>query len=197
MSLTTGTPAPNFKTKDQEGKEVNLSDFKGKKVVLYFYPKDMTPGCTAEACSLRDNYKVLQKAGYEILGISSDDEKTHRKFIDKENLPFRLLADVDKSVHHQYGTWVEKSMYGRKYMGTARITYIIDEKGVITEVIEKVDTKNHASQILGDTPSKVKAPAKKVKKASSKKAAKPTMKDLKKSAKKSSLKKVGRKTKKK
>ena len=151
MALSIGTAAPNFKTKDQDGKDVSLSDFKGKKVVLYFYPKDMTPGCTAEACSLRDNYKSLQKAGYEVLGISSDDEKMHRKFIDKEKLPFRLLADTDKSVHHAFGTWIEKSMYGRKYMGTARVTYIIDEKGIISEVIEKVDTKNHADQILGNS----------------------------------------------
>jgi peroxiredoxin Q/BCP len=151
MALTIGTKAPNFKSKDQDGKEVNLSEFKGKKVILYFYPKDMTPGCTAESCNLRDNYNALQKAGYEVLGISSDDEKMHKKFIAKEKLPFRLLADVDKSVHHQFGTWIEKSMYGRKYMGTARVTYIIDESGVISEVIEKVDTKNHAEQILGNS----------------------------------------------
>ncbi len=149
MTLTAGDKAPDFTTKDQDGNQVKLSDFKGKKVVLYFYPKDMTPGCTAEACDLRDNYRVLQKQGYEVLGISTDDEKMHRKFIEKERLPFRLLADTDKSVHTQYGTWIEKSMYGRKYMGTARVTFIIDEKGIISEVIEKVDTKNHAAQILG------------------------------------------------
>jgi peroxiredoxin Q/BCP len=150
MTLQAGDKAPDFTTKDQDGNEVTLSSLKGKKIVLYFYPKDMTPGCTAEACSLRDNYKALQKAGYEVFGISSDDEKAHRKFIEKEKLPFRLLADVDKSVHRKYNTWVEKSMYGRKYMGTARVTFIIDEKGVISEIIEKVDTKNHASQILKD-----------------------------------------------
>ena len=149
MALTVGTKAPDFKTNDQDGKEVTLSSLKGKKVVLYFYPRDMTPGCTAEACSLRDNYKALQKGGYEVLGISSDNEKSHKKFIEKENLPFRLLADIDKSVHSKYGAWIEKSMYGRKYMGTARITYVINEAGVIDEVIEKVDTKNHAAQILG------------------------------------------------
>jgi peroxiredoxin Q/BCP len=148
MALQAGTKAPDFNTKDQDGKEVSLADYKGKKVVLYFYPRDQTPGCTTEACNLRDNYKALQKAGYEILGVSTDDEKAHRKFIDKEKLPFRLLADTDKSVHEKYESWIEKSMYGRKYMGTARITYIIDEKGMITEVIEKVDTKNHADQIL-------------------------------------------------
>ena len=149
MTLAKGDKAPDFTTKDQDGKLVKLSDFKGKKVVLYFYPKDMTPGCTAEACNLRDNYKVLQKQGYEVLGISTDDEKMHRKFIEKEKLPFRLLADTDKSVHEKYGTWIEKSMYGRKYMGTARITYVIDENGIIAEVIGKVDTKDHTSQILG------------------------------------------------
>ena len=149
MSLTVGTTAPDFSVKDQDGKSIKLSDLKGKKVVLYFYPKDMTPGCTAEACSLRDNYKALQKAGYEVFGISSDDEKRHRKFIDQQKLPFSLLADTDKAVHFKYGTWIEKSMYGRKYMGTARVTYIIDENGVISEVIDKVDTKNHANQILG------------------------------------------------
>jgi thioredoxin-dependent peroxiredoxin len=168
MALTIGTTAPDFKTKDQDGKEVNLSDFRGKKVVLYFYPKDMTPGCTAEACDLRDNFKVLQKQNFEILGISTDDEKMHRKFIEKEKLPFRLLADTDKSVHAKYGTWVEKSMYGRKYMGTARITYIIDEKGIISDVIEKVDTKNHAAQILGQSTSK-KPDVKAAKKAAPKK----------------------------
>ena len=148
MTLQAGDKAPDFKTKDQDGKEVQLSSFQGKKVVLYFYPKDMTPGCTAQACSLRDNYNALQKAGYEVLGISSDDEKAHKKFIAKEKLPFTLLADTDKSVHAQYGTWKEKSMYGRKYMGTVRTTFIIDEKGVIEEVIEKIDTKNHTNQIL-------------------------------------------------
>lgn len=170
MALQAGTPAPDFTTTDQDGKTVKLFDLRGKKVVLYFYPKDMTPGCTAEACSLRDNYKALQKAGYEVLGISSDDEKSHRKFIEKEKLPFRLLADTDKSVHAKFGTWVEKSMYGRTYMGTARVTYIIDEKGIIKEVIEKVDTQNHAAQILGGTtqPAVKKAVKKVAKKASRK-----------------------------
>jgi peroxiredoxin Q/BCP len=122
----------------------------------------MTPGCTAEACSLRDNYKTLQKQGYVVLGISANDEKSHRKFIEKEKLPFSLLADTDKSVHEKYGTWAEKSMYGRKYMGTLRTTFLIDEKGVIKEIIEKVDTKNHASQILnvGEAPPKAKPPVK-------------------------------------
>lgn len=173
MNLRVGDKAPDFTANDQEGKPVQLSSLKGKKVVLYFYPKDMTPGCTAEACNLRDNYKLLLKQGYEVLGISTDNEKTHQKFIAKENLPFRLLSDTDKKVHDLYGTWVEKSMYGRKYMGTARTTFVIDEKGVLEEIIEKVDTKNHTDQILkkGDAPSTT-APRKKVtpKKAAPKKA---------------------------
>jgi thioredoxin-dependent peroxiredoxin len=179
MALTVGSKAPDFKSKDQDGKEVSLSDYKGKKVVLYFYPRDMTPGCTAEACSLRDNYKALQKVGYEVFGISTDDEKSHKKFIAKEKLPFTLLADPDKTVHNKFGAWVEKSMYGRKYMGTARITYIIDEKGIISEVIEKVDTKNHAAQILGGTAPKP-ATKKAVKKVAKKIQAKPVKKAAKK-----------------
>jgi peroxiredoxin Q/BCP len=158
MKLKPGDAAPEFTTKDQDGNPVSLKDFRGKKVVLYFYPNDMTPGCTAESCSLRDNYKALQNQGYVGMGISSNDEKSHRKFIEKESLPFSLLADVDKSVHRKYGTWVKKSMYGRDYMGTARVTFVIDEKGTISEVIEKVDTRNHASQILSPgTATKVSA----------------------------------------
>jgi thioredoxin-dependent peroxiredoxin len=149
MSLKIGDKAPDFAVGDQDGKTVKLSDLKGKKTVIYFYPKDMTPGCTVESCNLRDNYKALQKQGYEILGVSTDSDKSHRKFIEKEKLPFRLLADTDKTMHNAYGTWVEKSMYGRKYMGTARITFVVDEKGVIEDIIEKVDTKNHAAQIMG------------------------------------------------
>ena len=183
MALQVGTPAPNFKTIDQDGNTLTLSSLRGKKIILYFYPKDMTPGCTAESCNLRDNYKALQKAGFEVFGISSDDEKSHKKFIAKEKLPFQLLADVDKSVHHLYGTWVEKSMYGRKYMGTARITYVIDEKGIITEVIEKVDTKNHAEQILGGKTIAATKPAK-TKKVAVKKVVKPVKKAAKKVMKK-------------
>ena len=170
-----GQKAPDFAVKDQDGNVVKLSDLKGKKVVLYFYPKDMTEGCTFEACNLRDNYKVLQKQGYEVLGVSTDDEKMHQKFIKKEKLPFRLLADTDKAVHDAYGTWGEKSMYGRKFMGTMRTTFLIDEKGVIEEIIEKVNTKDHTAQILGDeAPTKVKTPAKAktVKKAAAKPAKK-------------------------
>ena len=159
-SLQIGSKAPDFTVNDQDGKPVKLSNFKGKKVVLYFYPKDMTPGCTAEACDLRDNYTLLQKRGYEVLGVSTDSEKLHQKFIAQEKLPFRLLADTEKKLHELYGTWVEKSMYGRKFMGTARITFIIDENGVIEDIVSKVDTKNHTSQILKDIPA-AKTPAKK------------------------------------
>jgi thioredoxin-dependent peroxiredoxin len=169
MRPNIGDKAPAFNINDQDGNAVKLSDFKGKKIVLYFYPKDMTPGCTAEACNLRDNYKLLQKQGYEVLGVSTDSEKLHKKFIEKEKLPFRLLADPDKKLHDLYGTWVEKSMYGRKYMGTARVTFVINEKGVIDEIIEKVDTKNHTEQILGDAKPKVAKPvAKNARKAAKK-----------------------------
>ncbi len=142
-----GKKAPNFSALDENENTVNLSDFTGKKLVLYFYPKDDTPGCTAEACSLRDNYQDLIKKGYAVLGVSPDEPKKHIKFIHKYNLPFSLLADTDQAVCNAYGVWVEKSMYGRKYMGVARTTFIIDENGILTEIIEKVDTKNHASQI--------------------------------------------------
>lgn len=148
MPLKPGDPAPDFETRDQDGNPVHLSDFRGKKVVLYFYPKDDTPGCTAEACDLRDNYDRLLAQGYAVLGVSVDDEKSHRKFIQKFNLPFPLLADTDQKLVNAYGVWVEKNMYGRTYMGTARKTFVIDEAGVIADVIEKVDTKNHTSQIL-------------------------------------------------
>lgn len=160
MELKAGDKAPDFTTTDQDGNSVKLSSLRGHKVVLYFYPRDMTPGCTAEACNLRDNYRALSRAGYEVLGISTDSEKTHQKFIAKEQLPFRLLADTDKRVHNLYGTWVEKSMYGRKYMGTARKTFVIDEKGTIEHVIDKVNTKDHAAQILHRDPARP-APLKK------------------------------------
>jgi peroxiredoxin Q/BCP len=186
MALTAGSKAPDFTSKDENGNDVKLSDFRGKKLVLYFYPKDMTPGCTAESCNLRDNYKVLLKQGYEVLGVSTDSEKSHQKFIAKEKLPFRLLADTDKSLHSKFGTWVEKSMYGRKYMGTARTTFVINENGVIEEVIEKVDTKNHTDQILkgsGTLPTKpvakkVRSSAKKTVKKTVKKAARKTANPL-------------------
>lgn len=143
-----GDQAPAFSGLNQHGENISLDQFKGKKVALYFYPKDDTPGCTAEACNLRDNEMQLKAKGIEVVGVSSDSVKSHAKFATKYELPFHLLADEDKSVHLAYGTWVEKSMYGRQYMGTARVTFLIDEKGVIEKVIEKVDTKNHAAQLV-------------------------------------------------
>ncbi|PQA60239.1 thioredoxin-dependent thiol peroxidase [Siphonobacter curvatus] len=148
MSLQTGDQAPAFEAADQNGQLVKLSDFAGKKVVLYFYPKDDTPGCTAQACNLRDNYESLLQAGYVILGVSVDDEKSHQKFIKKYELPFPLLADTDHKIVEAYGVWVEKNMYGKTYMGTARTTFVIDESGNIAQIIRKVDTKDHTSQIL-------------------------------------------------
>jgi thioredoxin-dependent peroxiredoxin len=159
--LVPGDKVPDIKVNDQDGNPVSLKDFRGQKVVLYFYPKDQTPGCTAEACNLRDNYKALQKKGFEIIGVSTDSEKSHQRFISKEDLPFTLLADTEKKLHEAFGTWVEKSMYGRRYMGTARVTFIIDEKGVIEDVIEKVDTKDHARQIMkGEITGPARAPKK-------------------------------------
>jgi peroxiredoxin Q/BCP len=148
MALQIGDPAPEISAKDQSGNEVKLSDYKGKKVILYFYPKDDTPGCTAQACNLRDNYDALLEKGYVVLGVSVDDEKSHQKFIKKFDLPFPLLADTDHAIVEAYHVWVEKNMYGRTYMGTARTTFVIDENGVISEIIQKVDTKNHTDQIL-------------------------------------------------
>ncbi len=148
MKLKIGDKAPDFKAKDQDGNEISLNNFKGKKVVIYFYPKDNTPGCTAQACNLRDNYEALQKAGYVVLGVSQDTEKSHQKFIEKQNLPFPLIADTDHTVHNLYGTWAEKQMYGKTYMGTVRTTFVIDEEGKIEDIIEKVKTKEHTSQIL-------------------------------------------------
>lgn len=146
--LKVGDKAPDFTATDQDNKTVTLSSYKGKKVVLYFYPKDQTPGCTEEACNLRDNIAELGDAGYVVLGVSTDDELSHKEFQKKYNLPFSLVADKDKSINQKYGVWVEKERDGKKFMGTARTTFLIDEKGVITSVIDKVDTKGHASQIL-------------------------------------------------
>ncbi|MDP3930156.1 MAG: thioredoxin-dependent thiol peroxidase [Bacteroidota bacterium] len=148
MTLQAGDKAPAFSVKNEKGETLSLKDFKGKKLVLYFYPKDDTPGCTAEACDLRDNYEQFLNNGYAILGVSPDNATKHQKFIDKYELPFSLLADEDHAVSIAYGTWGEKSMYGKKYMGILRTTFIIDEKGTIEKVIEKVDTKKHAKQIM-------------------------------------------------
>lgn len=148
MALKIGDKAPEFTVSDQNGNDVSLADFKGKKVVLFFYPKDNTPTCTVEACNLRDNYKELQNMGYEVLGISTDSAKKHQNFIGKHELPYALLADTEKHVHELYDTWKEKQMYGRKYMGTVRTTFIIDENGIIENIIEKVKAKEHTSQIL-------------------------------------------------
>jgi peroxiredoxin Q/BCP len=144
-----GEKAPAFEAPDQNGKMRSLHEFKGQRLVLYFYPKDDTPGCTAEACSLRDHYQSLLQAGYQILGVSSDSPASHQKFIAKFQLPFDLISDQDKTVHEAFGTWVQKSMYGRSYMGTDRVTFVIGADGIIQEVIAKVDTKKHAAQILG------------------------------------------------
>lgn len=149
MNLKPGDKAPAISAPDQNGSIRTLKDFEGKKLVLYFYPKDDTPGCTAEACSLRDNYNELLNQGYAVVGVSPDNEKKHQKFIAKYELPFDLLADTDNKIATDYGVWVEKSMYGRKYMGIARTTFVIDEKGNIAEIIDKVDTAKHAGQILG------------------------------------------------
>jgi len=146
--LKVGDKAPDINGIDQYGKNISLSDFISKKVVLYFYPKDSTPGCTAQACNLRDNYELIKKAGYEILGVSIDSVASHEKFAVKNNLPFSLIADVSKEIVNNYGVWGEKKLYGKTYMGTNRITFIIDKKGQIERIITKVNTKDHASQIL-------------------------------------------------
>ena len=148
MTLQVGDPAPDFTSNDQDGQPISLHDFKGKKLVLYFYPKDDTPGCTAQACDLRDNYERMLAQGYAVVGVSVDDEKSHQKFINKFDLPFPLLADTDHSVVEAYGVWGEKKNYGRTYMGTIRTTFVIDEDGKIEDIISKVNTKEHAGQIL-------------------------------------------------
>jgi peroxiredoxin Q/BCP len=148
MNLKAGDKAPAFTGKDQDGNTIKLSDFKGKKVVLYFYPNDDTPGCTAEACNLRDNYSKFIKANYVIVGVSANDEKSHRKFIEKFSLPFPLIADTDKKINELYGVWKEKNTFGKTYMGTVRTTFIIDENGTIEEIIDKVKNEDHTAQIL-------------------------------------------------
>lgn len=146
-SLKEGDKAPNFSAKDQNGKAVSLSDFSGKKLILFFYPKDNTPGCTAEACNFRDNYEGLIADGFEVVGVSVDGESSHQRFASKYNLPFTLLVDEDKKIVEAYQVWIEKSMFGRKYMGTARKTFIINEDGIIQHIIDKVKTKGATRQV--------------------------------------------------
>lgn len=146
-----GSKAPELLGRDENGNEIKLQDFAGKKLVLYFYPKDSTPGCTQEACNLRDNYEKMLALGYAVVGVSVQDEKSHKRFIEKNNLPFPLIADTDMSLNKAFGVWGEKSMYGRKYMGTFRTTFIIDEDGKVERIIgpKDIKVKNHAEQIIG------------------------------------------------
>jgi thioredoxin-dependent peroxiredoxin len=146
--LAVGTQAPDFTTTDQDGKKRSLSDFKGKRVILYFYPKDNTSGCTKEACAFRDHFDEFRRLGVEILGVSVDSEKSHQSFVKKHGLPFTLLADTDKRLVEAYGVWGEKSLYGKKYMGTNRVTYLIDEGGKIAAVFPKVKPDTHAEEML-------------------------------------------------
>ena len=146
--LKEGQKAPLFEGMDQDGKKIKLSDLSGKKVILYFYPKDNTPGCTAEACNLRDNHKELLNKGFKVFGVSPDNEKSHKGFAEKYSLPFPLIADPDKKILSLYGAWGEKKMYGKTVTGVLRTTFIIDEKGIIEKIISKVDTKEHTEQIL-------------------------------------------------
>lgn len=149
--IQTGDKVPDLLGRDADGRELRLSDFPGRRVALYFYPKDMTSGCTAQACNLRDNYQALLAAGIQVIGVSVDSEASHQKFRDKNSLPFPLIADTDRRLVEQYGVWGEKSMYGRKYMGTLRTTFIISPEGVVERVIgpREVKTKTHAEQLLG------------------------------------------------
>ena len=148
--INIGDKAPELLGRDEQGRELRLSDYRGRKLVLYFYPKDMTSGCTAQACNLRDNYDELRSKGYEVLGVSVQDEKSHNKFIEKNQLPFHLIADTDHALGDAFGTWEEKYMYGRKYFGTLRTTFVIDEEGRVERIIlpKQVKTKDHARQIL-------------------------------------------------
>ena len=148
IHLTEGDKAPDFTSKDQNGNGISLKDFKGKKIVLYFYPEDDTPTCTIEACNLRDNYSLLKQNGIVVLGISPDDEKKHKKFEEKFNLPFTLIADEKKKIIDKYRVWGEKNLYGRKYMGLHRTTFLIDEKGIIKKIFKKPRSKMHSEEIL-------------------------------------------------
>jgi peroxiredoxin Q/BCP len=147
-SLSKGDKAPEFHGLNQNNENVSLETFKGKKLILYFYPKDNTPGCTAESCNLNDNYEAWLAKGYEVVGVSPDSVASHRKFADKFQFRFNLIADTDKEILQAYGVWGEKSMYGKMYMGVLRTTFVIDENGIIEEIFEKVDTKNHTDQII-------------------------------------------------
>ena len=147
-NLKEGDPAPAFDAVDQDGQRITLQEFRGRKIVLYFYPKDNTPGCTAEACDLRDHYRQFIEKGFEIIGISADSEKSHKKFIAKFDLPFRLVSDVHKKVLQDYGAWGEKKLYGKSFLGIVRKTFIISEDGTIEKIIEKVNTKDHSRQIF-------------------------------------------------
>ena len=146
--LSAGDTAPDFTTRDTDGNEVKLSDFRGRKVVLYFYPKDDTPGCTKQACSIRDSYSEFEERGIKVLGISLDDQASHRKFADKYELPFTLLADTDHSVADAFGVYGEKQFMGKKYMGVSRVTFLIDEQGRVTKVMDKVNVDEHADEVL-------------------------------------------------
>lgn len=148
QKLKLGDKAPDFKGITQSGKIVALSDYSGKKLILYFYPKDNTPGCTAEACDLRDNYEMWQHKGYQVLGVRADSTKSHQGFAEKYNLPFDLISDTEKQILKAYGAWGEKKLYGKSYEGVLRTTYIISENGIIEQIFEKVDTKNHSQQII-------------------------------------------------
>jgi peroxiredoxin Q/BCP len=148
VTLQVGDKAPAFKGKDQNGKAISLADLKGKKVVLYFYPEDDTPTCTVQACNLRDNYGLLKQAGFEVLGVSPDEEKKHKKFEAKYNLPFTLLADPEHKIIDKYGVWDEKQLYGRKYMGILRTTFVLDEKGIIRKIFLRPKNKQHAEEII-------------------------------------------------
>ena len=143
-----GDKMPDFEVVDQDGKTVRSQDLLGKKTIIYFYPKDNTSGCTAEACNLRDNYEAMAAKGYNVIGVSKDSAASHKKFAEKYQLPFTLLADTSTEMIQAFGAWGEKSLYGRKYLGTLRETFIFDENGILVEIIDKVDTKNHAAQIL-------------------------------------------------
>ncbi len=148
ITLKEGDKAPAFSGKDQDGKKISLADYKGKKLILYFYPQDLTPTCTVQACNLRDNFSLLKKKGFEILGVSPDDEEKHKKFEQRNKLPFPLIADTTHKILEKYGVWDWKQMFGHKYMGVLRTTFVIDEKGTIQKIFLKPKSKSHAEEII-------------------------------------------------